>query len=129
MTDSSVTGAGLLAAKRGMAIAAAQTAAVMNFALSMAWEERPHPRPDSSPSHSLRSGSVLSAECWVLSGAVGTQHSAPSTVILKAQPRLAMKRNVMGGVVVLLLTGHAAFAAVQYEYFQTSRSDLQDEKA
>ncbi|HEY3056766.1 MAG TPA: hypothetical protein VGK31_12620 [Thermoanaerobaculia bacterium] len=40
-----------------------------------------------------------------------------------------MKRNVMGGVVALLLTGHAAFAAVQYEYFQTSRSDVRDEPA
>ncbi|HEV8661434.1 MAG TPA: hypothetical protein VGS96_22755 [Thermoanaerobaculia bacterium] len=40
-----------------------------------------------------------------------------------------MKRNVMGGVAALLLTGHAAFAAVQYEYFQTSRSELQDEKS
>ncbi len=40
-----------------------------------------------------------------------------------------MKKTVMGGVVALLLTGHAAFAAVQYEYFQTSRSDVQDEQA
>jgi hypothetical protein len=37
-----------------------------------------------------------------------------------------MKKMVMGGAVALLLTGHAAFAAIQYEYFQTSRSDVQD---
>lgn len=34
-----------------------------------------------------------------------------------------MNKSVMGVMVVLLLTGHAAFAAVQYEYFQTSRSE------
>ncbi|HEY8712080.1 MAG TPA: hypothetical protein VIM68_04365 [Thermoanaerobaculia bacterium] len=39
-----------------------------------------------------------------------------------------MNKLVMGVVVVLLLTGHAAFAAVQYEYFQTSRSEG-DERA
>ena len=34
-----------------------------------------------------------------------------------------MNKSVMGVMVVLLLTGHAAFAAVQYEYFQTTRSE------
>lgn len=34
-----------------------------------------------------------------------------------------MNKSVMGVMVVLLLTGHPAFAAVQYEYFQTSRSE------
>ena len=34
-----------------------------------------------------------------------------------------MNKSVRGVMVVLLLTGHAAFAAVQYEYFQTSRSE------
>jgi hypothetical protein len=37
-----------------------------------------------------------------------------------------MKKMVMGVVVVLLVTGHAAFAAIQYEFFQTSRSDASD---
>jgi hypothetical protein len=37
-----------------------------------------------------------------------------------------MKKMVMGVVVVLLVTGHAAFAAIQYEFFQTSRSDSSD---
>jgi hypothetical protein len=31
--------------------------------------------------------------------------------------------KVMGVMVALLLTGHAAFAAVQYDYFQTSRAE------
>lgn len=39
-----------------------------------------------------------------------------------------MTKRVMGVLVVLLLTGHAAFAAIQYEYFQTSRSEG-DERA
>ena len=39
-----------------------------------------------------------------------------------------MMSKVMGVMVVLLLTGHAAFAAVQYEYFQTSRAEG-DERA
>ncbi len=34
-----------------------------------------------------------------------------------------MKKTVLGVAVVVLLTGHAAFAAVQYEYFQTTRSE------
>ncbi len=34
-----------------------------------------------------------------------------------------MKKTVLGVAVVLLLTGHATFAAVQYEYFQTSRAE------
>jgi hypothetical protein len=40
-----------------------------------------------------------------------------------------MKNMVMGVVVVLLLTGHAAFAAVQYEYFQTSKAEGDDHPA
>lgn len=34
-----------------------------------------------------------------------------------------MKKTVLGVAVVLFLTGHTAFAAVQYEYFQTTRSE------
>ncbi|HSP13886.1 MAG TPA: hypothetical protein VLV78_03930 [Thermoanaerobaculia bacterium] len=37
-----------------------------------------------------------------------------------------MKKIVMGVVVILLVTGDAAFAAIQYEFFQTSRSDASD---
>lgn len=40
-----------------------------------------------------------------------------------------MMRRVMGVVVALLLTGHAAFAAVQYEYFQTSRTEGDERSA
>jgi hypothetical protein len=34
-----------------------------------------------------------------------------------------MKKIVMGVVVVLLLTGHSALAAIQYDFFQSSRGD------
>ena len=34
-----------------------------------------------------------------------------------------MKKIVMGVVVMLLLTGHSAFAAIQYDFFQSSRGD------
>jgi hypothetical protein len=37
-----------------------------------------------------------------------------------------MKKNVMGVVVALLLTAQAAYPAIQYEFFQTSRSDASD---
>ena len=40
-----------------------------------------------------------------------------------------MIRRVMGVLVVVLLTGHASFAAVQYEYFQTARTDGDDKSS
>lgn len=40
-----------------------------------------------------------------------------------------MKKMVMGVMVVLLLTGNAAFAAIRYEYFQSSRAEGDDQAA
>jgi len=40
-----------------------------------------------------------------------------------------MNKLVMGVMVGLLLTGHAAFAAVRYEYFQTTRGEGDDRGA
>lgn len=37
-----------------------------------------------------------------------------------------MIKSVMGVAVAILMTANAAFAAIQYEYFQTSRTDVSD---
>ena len=40
-----------------------------------------------------------------------------------------MMSKVLGVMVALLLTGHSALAAVQYDYFQTSRAEGDDRSA